>query len=59
MHVLCLDVAIAAGDYVSSNLVCYIGGTATSPYMLQWAATTKSSLAVQPSFAAIQKDSLL
>ena len=46
---------IAAGDYVSSNLMCYSGGTATSPYMLQWAATAKSALSVQPSFAAIQK----
>jgi len=50
---LYLDMAIAAGDYVSSNLMCYSGGTATSSYMLQWAATAKSTLAVQPPFAAI------
>ena len=43
---------VAAGDYVSSNLMCYSSGIAT---MLQWAATAKSTLAVQPSFAAIQK----
>jgi len=49
MHVLCLHVAIAAGDYLSSNLMCYSGGS----LLLQWAATAKSILAVQPSSAAI------
>ena len=29
MHVLCLHVAIATGDYPSSNLMYYSGGTAT------------------------------
>jgi len=32
MHVLCLQVTMAAGDYLSSNLMCYSGGTATSPF---------------------------
>jgi len=50
MYVLCLQVAIAAGDYLSSNLMCYSGG---SP-LLQWAATAKS-IAVQPSSATIQR----
>ena len=46
-----LQVAIAAGDHPSSNLRCYSGGF----LLLQWAATAKSILAVQPSFAAIQR----
>ena len=55
MNSLCLDVAKAAGDYAYFNLMCYSGGTVTTSYMLQWAATAKSNLAMQPSFAAIQK----
>jgi len=51
MHVLCLQVAIAAGDYPSFNLMCYSDGSLS----LQWAATAKSILAVQPSSAAIQR----
>jgi len=50
MHILCLQVAIAAGDYPSSNLMCYSDGS----LLLQWVATAKSILAVQPSSAAIQ-----
>ena len=51
MHVLCLQVAIAAGDNPSSNLMLYSGGY----LFLQWAATTKHILAVQPSSTAIQR----
>jgi len=47
MHVLCLQVAIAAGDYLLHLLMC----TATvveEPQLtlLQWATTAKSILAV-------------
>jgi len=45
-------VAIAAAVY---NLICCSGGTATSLFLLLWATTAKNTLAVQPSFAAIQK----
>ena len=51
MHDLCLQVAIAAKDYLSSNLMWYTGGS----LLLQWAATGRSILAVQPSSAAIQR----
>ena len=51
MHVLRLQVAIAAGDYPSSNLMCYSGGS----LLLQWIATAKSIFAEQPSSAAIQR----
>ena len=51
MHVLCLQVDIAAGDYPSFNLMCYSGGS----LLLHWAATAKSILAEQPSSAAIQR----
>jgi len=46
-----MHVAIAAGDYPSSNLMCYSGGS----LLLQWAATATSILAVQPSSVAIQR----
>ena len=52
---LCLQVAIAAGDYLSSNLMSYSIGS----LLLQWAATAKSILAVHPSSAAIQRGFLL
>jgi len=56
VHVLCLQVAMAAGDYPSSNHMCYSGGTATSPFCCNaWAATTKSTLAVQPIFCCNSK----
>jgi len=50
-----MAIAAHAGDYPSSNLMCYNGGS----LLLQWAATGKSILAVQPSSAAIQRAFLL
>jgi len=48
MHVLCLHVAIAAGDYPFSNFICYMQRWNMQHFLLQWAATAKSILTVQP-----------
>ena len=54
MHVLCLQVAIAAGDYPPSNLMQW--WNSHKIFLLQWAATAKSILAVLPSSTAIQRE---
>ena len=56
MHVLCLHVAIAAGDYPFSNFMCYSGGIATNPFCCNGQPLPRAcALVVQPSFAAIQR----
>ena len=54
MHVLSLQVAIVAGDYPSSSYVLQWWNSYKS-LLLQWAATAKSILAVQPFSAAVQR----
>jgi len=57
MHVLCLQVAVAAGD-CSLDFIPLLMTVVEQPQvslLLQWAATTKSILALQPSSAAIQR----
>ena len=59
MHVLCLQVAIVAGDYpldLFHLLMCHSSGTVTGHFCCNGQLLrTKSILAVQPSFAAIQR----
>ena len=49
-----LQVGILAGDYPSSFYVLQWWNS-HKPFLLQWAATAKSILAVQPSSAAVQR----
>jgi len=47
MHVLCLQVALAARDYPSSNLMHVQQWCSNKSLLPQWAATAKSILAIK------------